>query len=134
MIIAYRNGGPVRVRDIGRAVAAPTDRFSAAYHDDTPAILLSVYKQPGANVIDTVDQIKALLPKLTANIPAAMQVETVLDRTTTIRASVFDVEFTLLLTIVLVILVVLVFLRDLWATLVPALTIVLSLLGSFAAM
>jgi hydrophobe/amphiphile efflux-1 (HAE1) family protein len=134
VIVAYRNGAPVRVRDIGRAVAAPTDRFSAAYHDDAPAILLSVYKQPGANVIDTVNQIRTLLPKLTANIPAAMKIETVLDRTTTIRASVLDVELTLVLTIVLVVLVVLLFLRDLWSTLVPAFTIVLSLLGSFAAM
>ena len=134
VIIAYRNGAPVRVRDIGRAVAAAADRFSAAYHDDTQAILLSVYKPPGANVIDTVEQIKSLLPKLTANIPAAIRIDTVLDRTTTIRASVFDVEFTLALTVVLVVLVVLLFLRNLWATLVPAVTIVLSLLGSFAAM
>jgi len=123
----------VRVRDIGRAVAAATDRFSAAYHDDAQAILLSVYKQPGANIIGTVEHIKSLLPKLTANIPAAMRLDTVLDRTTTIRASVFDVEFTLALTVVLVVLVVLLFLRNLWATLVPAVTIVLSLLGSFAA-
>jgi hydrophobe/amphiphile efflux-1 (HAE1) family protein len=134
VIVAYRNGAPVRVRDIGRAVAAATDRFAAAYHDNAPAILLSVYKQPGANIIDTVGQIKSLLPKLTANIPAAMRIDTVLDRTTTIRASVFDVEFTLALTVVLVVLVVLLFLRNLWATLVPAVTIVLSLLGSFAAM
>ena len=134
VIVAYRNGAPVRVRDIGRAVAAATDRFAAAYHNNAQAILLSVYKQPGANIIDTVEQIKSLLPKLTANIPAAMRVDTVLDRTTTIRASVFDVEFTLALTVVLVVLVVLLFLRNLWATLVPAVTIVLSLLGSFAAM
>ncbi len=134
VIIAYRNGAPVRVRDIGRAVAAATDRFAAAYHNDAQAILLSVYKQPGANIIDTVEHIQSLLPKLTANIPAAMRIDTVLDRTTTIRASVFDVEFTLALTVVLVVLVVLLFLRNLWATLVPAVTIVLSLLGSFAAM
>jgi hydrophobe/amphiphile efflux-1 (HAE1) family protein len=134
VIVAYRNGAPVRVRDIGRAVAAATDRFSAAYHDAAPAILLSVYKQPGANVIDTVEQIKSLLPKLTANIPAAIRIDTVLDRTTTIRASVFEVEFTLVLTVALVVLVVLLFLRNLWATLVPAFTIVLSLLGSFATM
>jgi hydrophobe/amphiphile efflux-1 (HAE1) family protein len=134
VIIAYRNGAPVRVRDIGRAVAAATDRFAAAYHDDAQAILLSVYKQPGANIIDTVEHIKLLLPKLTANIPAAIRIDTVLDRTTTIRASVFDVEFTLALTVVLVVLVVLLFLRNLWATMVPAVTIVLSLLGSFAAM
>jgi hydrophobe/amphiphile efflux-1 (HAE1) family protein len=134
VVVAYRNGAPVRVRDIGRAVAAATDRFAAAYHNDSQAILLSVYKQPGANIIDTVEQIKSLLPKLTANIPGAMRVDTVLDRTTTIRASVFEVEFTLALTVVLVVLVVLLFLRNLWATLVPAVTIVLSLLGSFAAM
>jgi len=90
VIIAYRNGAPVRVRDIGRAVAAATDRFAAAYHDDAQAILLSVYKQPGANIIDTVEHIKTLLPKLTPNIPAAMRIDTVLDRTTTIRASVLD--------------------------------------------
>ena len=134
VIVAYRNGAPVRVRDIGRAIAAGADRFSAAYHDNAPAIALSIYKQPGANVIDTVDQIKTLLPKLTANIPSAISVSTVLDRTTTIRASVADVEFTLALTVGLVVLVVLLFLRNTWATLVPAFTIALSLLGAFAMM
>ena len=127
VIISYNNGAPVRVRDVGRAIAAATDRFSAAYEDNTPAILLSVYKQPGANVIDTVERIKTLLPKITAAIPPAVKVDTVLDRTTTIRASVLDVEFTLILTVVLVVLVVLLFLRDTWATLVPAFTIALSL-------
>jgi hydrophobe/amphiphile efflux-1 (HAE1) family protein len=134
VIIAYRNGAPVRVRDVGHAVAAGADRFSAAFHDNAPAIVLSIFKQPGANVIDTVEQIKALMPKLTASIPPAVTVSTVLDRTTTIRASVADVEFTLVLTTVLVVLVVLLFLRNSWATLVPAFTIVLSLLGSFAVM
>jgi len=134
VIIAYRNGAPVRVRDVGRAIAAGADRFSAAYHNNAPAIVLSIFKQPGANVIDTVDQIKVLLPKLTANIPPAITVSTILDRTTTIRASVADVEFTLALTVGLVVLVVLLFLRNMWATLVPAFTIVLSLLGSFATM
>ena len=112
----------------------PPIGFLQAYEDNTPAILLSVYKQPGANVIDTVEQIKTLLPKITAAIPPAVKVDTVLDRTTTIRASVFDVEFTLLLTVVLVVLVVLLFLRNTWATWVPAFTIALSLLGAFAAM
>ena len=121
-------------RDVGRAVAAATDRFSAAYHDNEPAIILSIFKQPGANVIETVERIKALLPKLQTVIPPAVRIETILDRTTTIRASVLDVEFTMVLTIVLVVLVVLLFLRDTWATLVPAFTIVLSLLGFFAAM
>jgi hydrophobe/amphiphile efflux-1 (HAE1) family protein len=134
VIIAYVNGAPVRVRDVGRAIAAATDRFSAAYYDNTPAILLSVYRQPGANVIDTVERIKTFLPKLSAVIPPAIRIDTVLDRTTTIRASVSDVEFTLVLTVVLVALVVLLFLRSTWATLVPAFTIVLSLLGAFATM
>lgn len=134
VIIAYVNGAPVRVRDVGRAIAAATDRFSAAYYDNTPAILLSVYRQPGANVIDTVERIKTLLPKLSAVIPPAIRIDTVVDRTTTIRASVSDVEFTLVLTVVLVALVVLLFLRSTWATLVPAFTIVLSLLGAFATM
>ena len=134
VIVSYRNGAPIRVRDIGTAVAAATDRFSAAYHNNDPAILLSVYKQPGANVIDTVERIKELLPKVTAVIPPAIAVATVLDRTTTIRASVRDVEFTLVLTVVLVVLVVLLFLRHTWATLVPALTIALSLFGAFATM
>jgi multidrug efflux pump subunit AcrB len=134
VIISYRNGAPVRVRDIGHAIAAATDRFSAAYHDNVPAILLSVYKQPGANVIDTVERIKALLPKIVTVIPPAIRIGTVLDRTGTIRASVHDVEFTMTLTVILVILVVLVFLRDSWATAVPAFTIVLSLLAAFATM
>ena len=134
VILSYRNGAPVRVRDVGRAIAATTDRFSAAFYDNKPAISLTVYKQPGANVIDTVERIKILLPKITAVIPPSIKIATVLDRTTTIRASVDDVEFTLLLTIGLVVLVVLLFLRHAWATLVPAFTIVLSLLGAFAVM
>jgi hydrophobe/amphiphile efflux-1 (HAE1) family protein len=134
VIIAYRNGAPVRVRDVGRAVAAATDLFSAAYHDNEAAIILSVFKQPGANVIDTVERVKALLPKLETVIPPAIKIDTIIDRTTTIRASVHEVEFTLVLTVVLVVLVVLLFLRDTWATLVPAFTIVLSLLASFATM
>ena len=134
VIVAYRNGGAVRVRDVGRAVAAATDRYAAAFHDNEPAILLSVYKQPGANIIDTAERIKALLPQLTANIPAAISVTTILDRTTTIRASVADVEFTLALTVGLVVMVLLLFLRNFWATAIPGITIVLSLLGAFAAM
>jgi hydrophobe/amphiphile efflux-1 (HAE1) family protein len=134
VVVSYNNGAPVRVRDVGRAISAASDRFAAAYDNNKPAILLSVYKQPGANVIDTVERIKTLLPKITSTIPPTVKVDTVLDRTTTIRASVLDVEFTLILTVILVVLVVLLFLRDTWATLVPALTIALSLLGAFAAM
>jgi len=134
VVLAYRNGAPVRVRDIGRAVSAAADRNAAAYQNNIPGILLTINKQPGANVIETIDQIKAQLPRLTANIPDAITVDTILDRTVTIRASVHDVEFTLALTIGLVVLVVLLFLRNVWATLIPSVTVVLSLLGSFAAM
>ena len=134
VIIAYREGTPVRVRDIGQAISAAADRNTAAFQNNAPGILLAVNKQPGANVIETVDQIKAQLPRLTANIPPGITVETVLDRTTTIRASVEDVEFTLMLTVALVVLVVLLFLRNFWATAIPSVTVILSLLGSFAAM
>jgi multidrug efflux pump subunit AcrB len=131
VVIAYRNGAVVRVRDVGRAVTDAADRSAAAFPNNRAGILLSISKQPGANVIETVERIKA---RLTANIPPAVTVETILDRTVTIRASVREVEFTLALTIGLVVLVVLLFLRNLWATLIPSIVVVLSLLGSFAAM
>jgi hydrophobe/amphiphile efflux-1 (HAE1) family protein len=134
VIIAYRNGAPIRVRDVGRAVPEAVDRTVAAYQNNKDGIILAVFKQPGANVIDTVDQIRAQLPQLTARIPPAIHVETLLDRTTTIRASVADVEFTLALTIGLVILVILLFLRNFWATMIPSITVPLALLGSCAAM
>jgi hydrophobe/amphiphile efflux-1 (HAE1) family protein len=134
VILAYRNGAALRVRDVGQTVIEATSRYVAGYPDNKPGIMLSIRKLPGANVIDTVELIKAQLPKLTANIPVAMQVETLLDRTVTIRASVQDVEFTLVLTIALVVLVVLLFLRHFWATFVPSITVPLALLGSFAAM
>jgi hydrophobe/amphiphile efflux-1 (HAE1) family protein len=134
VILAYRDGAALRVRDVGQAVLEATSRYVAGFPNNKPGILLAIRKLPGANVIDTVELIKAQLPKLTANVPAAMKVDTLLDRTVTIRASVRDVEFTLVLTIVLVVLVVLVFLRSFWATFVPSVTVVLALLGSFAAM
>jgi hydrophobe/amphiphile efflux-1 (HAE1) family protein len=134
VILAYRNGGPIRVSDVGQAVAEPVDRTVAGYQNNKPGIILAVFKQPGANVVDTVDQIKAQLPQLTARIPPAVQVETILDRTTTIRASVRDVQFTLALTIALVVLVVFLFLRNFWATFIPSITVPLALLGSCAMM
>jgi hydrophobe/amphiphile efflux-1 (HAE1) family protein len=134
IILAYRNGGPIRVRDVGEAVAGPTDNTLSAYENGKLGILLVVFKQPGANVIDTVDQIKATLPRLVRNIPPAINVTVMQDRTVTIRASVNDVEFTLMLTIVLVVLVILLFLRNFWATLIPGVTVPLALLGSFAMM
>jgi HAE1 family hydrophobic/amphiphilic exporter-1 len=134
VVLAYRNGGPIRVRDVGRAVADASNRNLAGYQNNELGILLNIFKQPGANVIDTVDRIKEQLPRLTANLPPAMTVETILDRTQTIRASVREVEFTLALTICLVVLVILLFLRNVWATIIPSITIPLALLGSFAAM
>jgi hydrophobe/amphiphile efflux-1 (HAE1) family protein len=133
-IVAYRNGGPIRVRDIGQAVAGPTDKTIGAFQNGKRGILLVVYKQPGANVIDTVDQVRALLPRLVRNIPPAINVAVLQDRTGTIRASVRDVEFTLGITIVLVVLVILLFLRNLWATIIPGVTVPLALLGSAAMM
>ncbi len=134
VVLAYRNGAPIRVRDVGQAVAAAVDRTVAGYQNNRDGVILAAFKQPGANVIDIVDRIKAELPQLTARIPPAVKVDTILDRTTTIRASVIDVEFTLVLTICLVVMVILLFLRNLWATLIPSVTVPLALAGSFAAM
>jgi hydrophobe/amphiphile efflux-1 (HAE1) family protein len=134
IVLAYRNGGPIRVRDVGQAIAAASDRTVAGYQNNKQGVLLVVYKQPGANVVETVDLIKQALPRLTANIPPAIEVTTLLDRTVTIRASLEDVELTLGLTIVLVVLVILLFLRNFWATVIPGVTVPLALLGSFATM
>jgi HAE1 family hydrophobic/amphiphilic exporter-1 len=134
VILAYRDGAALRVRDVGHTVVEATSRYVAGYPNNKPGILLAIRRLPGANVIDTVELIKAQLPKLTANIPPAMKVDTLLDRTVTIRASVRDVEFTLVLTIGLVVMVVLLFLRSFWATFIPGITVPLALLGSFAAM
>ncbi len=132
VIVAYRNGAPVRVRDVGQAVSGPQDVTLGAMHRDQPAIMLMVFKQPGANVIDTVDNIKQSLSKLHALIPPGIHLTTVVDRTQTIRASVKDVEFTLLLSCALVVLVILVFLRSIHATIIPGAAVPLSLLGATA--
>jgi HAE1 family hydrophobic/amphiphilic exporter-1 len=134
VILAYRNGAPIRVRDVGQAVEEATDRNVAAYQNNKDGVLLAVFKQPGANVVDTVDRIKAQLPQLTARIPPSVKIDTLLDRTTTIRASVADVEFTLGLTFVLVVMVILLFLRNFWATIIPSVTVPLALAGSAALM
>jgi hydrophobe/amphiphile efflux-1 (HAE1) family protein len=134
IILAYRNGAPIRLRDVGQAVSEAANRNVAAHQNKDPGILLNIYKQPGFNVVDTVDQIKARLPRLTANLPPAVKVDAVLDRTVMIHASVHDVEFTLALTIGLVVLIILLFLRNFWATFIPSITVPLALLGSFAAM
>jgi HAE1 family hydrophobic/amphiphilic exporter-1 len=134
VIIAYRNGGPLRVRDIGQAVTGPEDAKQAAWANGKRGVFLVVYKQPGANVIETVDKIKSLLPRLVAAIPPAIKVGIISDRTQTIRAAVADVQFTLLLTIALVVMVIFLFLRSFWATVIPAVTVPLALLGACALM
>ncbi len=134
VIVAYRNGGPLRIKDIGKAVTGPEDAKQAAWANGKRGVFLVVYKQPGANVIDTVDKIKSLLPRLVAAIPPAVKIGIISDRTTTIRAAVEDVQFTLLLTIFLVVMVIFVFLRSFWATVIPTVTVPLALLGACALM
>src|SRR5579883_514692 len=132
VIIAYRNGAPVRIRDVGSASEGPQDVTLGALHRTDPAVMLLVFKQPGANVIATVDNIKAALARMHSLIPPGIHLSTVVDRTQTIRASVKDVEFTLLLSCALVVLVILLFLRSLHATLIPGAAVPLSLLGATA--
>ncbi len=134
VIIAYRNGAPVYVRDVGKAISGPTDTTQAAWSNGKRGVFLVVFKQPGANVITTVNSIKKTLKTLEAAIPPSIHVKVLSDRTTTIRASVNDVERTLLLTIVLVVAVIFVFLRSLWATIIPSITVPLALLGACALM
>ncbi len=133
-VIAYQNGAPVRIRDIGRVVEAPENTDLAAWANRTPALVVNVQRQPGANVIAVVDAIERALPAIRAALPAGITVTTLSDRTTTIRASVSDVEFELALSILLVVLVIFAFLRSGRATLIPSLSVPLSLVGTLAAM
>src|SRR5712675_1856094 len=132
LIVAYRNGSPVRIQDIGAAINAPENDLLAGWFNQQRAIILAVQRQPGANVIATVDRVKAMLPQLQAAIPKDIRVSILSDRTETIRASVSDVRFTLVLTVALVVMVIFVFLRNFWATVIPAVTVPLSLIGTFA--
>ena len=134
VIIGYRDGAPIRVRDIGRAVPGPQNRELAAWTNGKRSILLLVFKEPNANVIKTADGVKDSLHKLRADIPANIQLNVVSDRTLTIRASVADVEFTLMLAVCLVVMVIFVFLRDVWATVIPSITIPVALVGTLGAM
>jgi len=134
IVLAYHNGGPVRVRDVGTAVDGPQNTKLAAWEGETPSIILIIFKQPGANVISTVDSIKAALPRMTSAIPPVVKIDIASDRTTTIRASVADVEFTMMLTIALVVAVIFLFLRNLWATVIPGATVPLALVGTLGLM
>jgi hydrophobe/amphiphile efflux-1 (HAE1) family protein len=132
LVIAYRNGAPVRIRDVGHAVSAPENDLIAGWFNQKRSVILAIQRQPGANVIDTVNNIKKMMPVLQASIPPAVKVNIISDRTETIRASVSDVQFTLMLTVALVVMVIFIFLRNFWATVIPAVTVPLSLVGTFA--
>jgi hydrophobe/amphiphile efflux-1 (HAE1) family protein len=134
VVVAYRNGAPVRIRDIGTAVDAAENNQMLGWQNSKDGILLLVFKQAGANVIDVVANVKRVLPKVLLSVPPSIKVDQVVDRTTTINASVHDVEFTLVLTIALVVMVIFLFLRTAWATIIPGVTVPLSLLGTAALM
>jgi len=134
IIVAYKNGGPVHVSDVADVVDGAENVQQAAWMNQVPAVILNIQRQPGANVIEVVDRIKRLLPQLQASLPPAVQVAVLSDRTTTIRASVDDVQFELLLAIALVVMVIFLFLRTLAATVIPGVAVPLSLVGTFGAM
>ena len=123
IVIAYRNGAPVRLSDVANVIDGTENTRLAAWMNLTPAVIVNIQRQPGANIISVVDRIKKLLPQLQASLPSAVNVQILTDRTTTIRASVKDVEFELMLTIVLVVMVIFFFLRNLRATFIPSVAV-----------
>ncbi|CTP82998.1 acriflavine resistance protein B [Xanthomonas translucens pv. arrhenatheri] len=133
-VISYRNGAPVRLSDVAQVVDGVENDQLAAWADGKPAVLLEIRRQPGANIVQTVEQIRAILPQLQGVLPSGVHLDVFSDRTETIRASVHEVKFTLILTIFLVVAVIFVFLRRLWATIIPSVAVPLSLAGTFAVM
>ncbi|MGH9481829.1 MAG: efflux RND transporter permease subunit, partial [Terriglobales bacterium] len=134
LIVAYRGGNPVRLRDVARVIDGAENVNQAAWANAAPAVILNIQRQPGANIIGVVDRVQALLPRLQASLPTSVQVTTLTDRTSTIRASVKDVQLELMLTVVLVVLVIFIFLRSVSATVIPSIAVPLSLVGTFAFM
>jgi multidrug efflux pump len=134
VVVAYRNGSPVLLKDVAQIVNGIENNNQAAWMNQVPAIILNVQRQPGANTISVVKSIKGLLPQLEANLPAGVEVTTLTDLTTNIKASVADVEFELMLTVGLVVMVIFVFLRNVYATIIPSVAVPLSIVGTFAAM
>ncbi|MGB2626561.1 MAG: efflux RND transporter permease subunit, partial [Candidatus Acidiferrum sp.] len=134
VVVAYRNGAPVMLTDVAKIVDGVENNNQAAWMNKTPAVILNVQRQPGGNTISVVKRIKALLPQLETNLPKGIDITTLTDLTTPIQASVSDVEFELMLTIVLVVLVIFLFLRNLYATIIPSVAVPLSLVGTFGAM
>ncbi len=134
VVIAYKNGSPVRLSDVATVEQAPENTVLGAWANTVPAIILNIQRQPGANVIEVVDRIKALLPKLESGLPADVEMSVLSDRTTTIRASVADAQFEFVLAVGLVVLVIFLFLRSFSATIIPSLSVPLSIVGTFGAM
>ena len=134
MVVAYRHGAPVRIGELGTVINGPEDAREAAWLQTHRAIIIDVHKQPGYNVVDTIERIKNELPRLAASLPPAIHLSLVGDRTQTIDAAVHDVQLTMLATIVLVVLVIFFFVRSAWATIIPSISIPLSLFGAFAGM
>lgn len=134
LILAYRHGAPVRLREVANVIDSVENSQLAGWADGKRAIILNVQRQPGANIIEVTERVKALLPRLRATLPQNVQVQVVHDRTETVRASVDDVQFTLVLTVVLVVMVIYLFLRNAWATIIPGVAVPLSLFGTFGVM
>jgi multidrug efflux pump len=134
VIIAYRNGAPVKLSDVATVIDGEENVRQAAWMNDTPAVIVNIQRQPGANIIQVVDRIKTLLPQLKSSLPSSIQGTVLTDRTVTIRASVKDVEFELMLTVALVVMVIFLFLRTLSATIIPSVAVPLSLVGTFGVM
>jgi multidrug efflux pump len=134
LVVAYRNNAPVQLADVADVIDGAENVRQAAWMNDRPAIVVNIQRQPGANIIEVVDRVKRLLPQLAAGLPASVKVDVLTDRTTTIRASVHDVQFELMLAVVLVVLVIFVFLRSAAATFIPGVTVPVSIVGTFAVM
>jgi multidrug efflux pump len=133
-VVAYRNGAPIMLRDVAQVVDSIENNKQAAWMNETPAVILNIQRQPGANTISVVKAIKAILPQLEANLPASIQVTPLTDLTTAINASVADVEFELMLTVALVVMVIFLFLRNIYATIIPSIAVPVSLVGTFGVM
>ena len=134
VVVAYKNGSPIRLGDIGEVIDNVENVRLAGWVGDKPSVILDIQRQPGANIIETADRVKALLPRLRASIPPSVKVSILTDRTETIRASVHDVQFTLILTVFLVVMVMFVFLRKFWATVIPSVALPLAIIGTFGVM
>ena len=134
MIVAWRNAAPIRLRQLADVSEGPENAYLAAWVNEKPAVIVNIQRQPGANVIEVVDRIQQLMPQLQASLPAAARLEVLTDRTTTIRASVADVQHELFMAVVLVVMVIYLFLRNVPATIIPSVAVPLSLIGTFAVM